>query len=98
MHQALSYLEYIVSKHPLYVHLLLFLDIGMHIQSKNRRVFIDQLVKTRLLNKPRPLKKLNYQQFLFEDKTWKQIQISRNMYYFLSHLKKEEAPVYSHLK
>ena len=47
-----SYTKSIISTNPLHVQLLSFLDIGMHIQSRNWRFSTVEIIETSLLNSP----------------------------------------------
>ena len=47
-----SYTKSIISTNPLHVQLLSFLDIGMHIQSRNWGFLTGQILETNLLNSP----------------------------------------------
>jgi hypothetical protein len=47
-----SYTKSIISTNPLHVQLLSFLDIGMHIQSRNWGFSTGQMLETSLLNSP----------------------------------------------
>ena len=50
IYQSPSYTKSIISTNPLHVQLLSFLDIGLHIQSKNWGFLIGQILETSLLN------------------------------------------------
>ena len=50
VYQCPSYFNFIVSSHPLYVQLLSFLDIGIHIESRNWGLFTCEITETSLIN------------------------------------------------
>jgi len=51
-YQPPSYIKTLLSTYPLHGQLLSFLDIGMHMQSRNWRFTTRQIIETRLLNSP----------------------------------------------
>ena len=52
IYQSPSYTKSIISTNPLHVQLLSFLDIGLHIQSRNWGFSTGQILETSLLNSP----------------------------------------------
>jgi hypothetical protein len=52
VYQSPSYFNFTVSSHPLYVQLLSFLDIGIHIESRNWGFSTGEIIETSLLNNP----------------------------------------------
>jgi hypothetical protein len=48
--QSPMYMKALISKHPFYVHLLYFLNIGLHIQNQNWGFIIGETMDISLLN------------------------------------------------
>jgi len=50
--QSPTYRKALLSKHPFYIQLLLFLNIGLHIQKQNRGFSTSEVIDSSLLNSP----------------------------------------------